>query len=157
MEFTGRMEIRDTCVPRARQRRSKKGQEGKRERRKKKGATWYVRVGRSRRTYRIGNAVEDIKSSSTICQSPLMGSFHLVLLFHLHFLLQRRNFARDVPHTKRRHDTPGGSPLSDRFVLYRWTPIFDPASAFSLRYFLENTEFMETWQSDQETVQYVQE
>lgn len=29
MEFTGRMEIRDTCVPRARQRRSKKGGRGK--------------------------------------------------------------------------------------------------------------------------------
>lgn len=67
------------------------------KRMKKKGATWYERVGRSRRTYRIGNAVEDIKSSSTICQSLLTGSFHLVLLFHLHFLPERRSFARDVP------------------------------------------------------------
>lgn len=59
-------------------------------------------VGWSRRTYRIGNAVEDIKSSSTICQSPSTGSFHLVLLFHLHFLPERRSLALDVPTMKRR-------------------------------------------------------
>lgn len=61
--------------------------------------------------------MEDIKSSPTICQSPLTGSFHLVLLFHLHFLSQLRCDPRTRRHREAaRHDTPADSPPLDRLV-----------------------------------------
>lgn len=94
------MEIRDTCRPQGEAGNGETVRKRERLEREKKGATtWYVRVGCSRRTYHIGNAVEDIKSSSTICQSPLTGSFHLSSFYSI-FIFCPPNvggLARDVP------------------------------------------------------------
>lgn len=81
---------------------------------------------------RIGNAVEDIKSSSTICQSPL-SRVHFIssFLFHLHFLSELGCDLRTRRHREARHDTPADSPPLDRLVSLNATLPPPPSDSFN--------------------------